>query len=106
VAQGRVAAADVGRVAKDPAESMLFRQLLERRAGVGDRGEMAARRAAAAILVELVPEVREVGQRLSRLAGLRGDDEQRVLNAYLRADSEDRGRVRRVEHVKLRVGLG
>src|SRR5439155_13860919 len=87
-------------------ESVLLRQLLERRARVGDRREMPAGRSAAAVLVELVPEVREVRQRLGRLAGLRRDDEQRVLNADLRADAEDRGRVRRVENVKLRVGLG
>ena len=42
VAQRRVAAADVRRVGEDPAEAVLGRQLLERGAGVGDRGELAA----------------------------------------------------------------
>ena len=68
----RVAPADVRVAGERPPEAVLVRQLLEARAGVGDRHEVGA------VLGER-PEVREQRQRLDRAAGLGGDDEQRAL---------------------------
>ena len=91
--QRAVAAADVRVAVEDLAEAVLARQLLERRARVGDRGEV---RAVALARVEGL----EHRHRLDRPARLRGDDHQRAVEVDAVEDLADLVRVRRVQDVQ------
>ena len=74
-AEGRqraVAPADVRIAGEHLPEAVLLGELLEARAGVGDRREVGA-------LTDERPEVREQRQRLDRAARLGGDEEQRAV---------------------------
>ena len=99
VGQRRVAAADVRWVGEYPAEAVVLRQRLERRARIGDGRELLA------VPLCLLVEVREVRERLGRLARLGGDDEKRCRELDLRAHTEDRRGIGRVEDVQLRVSF-
>ena len=70
--QRAVAPADVRVAREHPPEGVLAGQLLQARAGVGDRHEAGA-------IFEQRPEVGEQRQRLDRAPRLGGDDEQRAL---------------------------
>src|ERR1700694_5894319 len=76
VAERRVAAADVRRVGKDPAEAVILGQLLKGGARVCDRGKVAAGHPIAPAQAHLVPEVSEMREGLSRLTRLRRNYEQ------------------------------
>ena len=89
--QRGVAAAD-RRLARDDLHAALGRQLLERRAGVGDDEKAVSAPA------DPLPEVVEMAARLDRRARLRRDDEQRVVEL----EPPDRRRMRRVEHLERR----
>src|SRR5581483_5304525 len=89
-----VPAADRG-LAGEHGRAARPRQLLQRRAGVGDRDEAVG--ALAALPEEVVLRARlECGPRLG------GDDEQRALEVERIGEPADRLRVRRVEHVEPR----
>src|SRR5207244_10951334 len=72
VREGRVSPAYVGRVREDPAKPMLLGQLLERRPRIRDRRELRPSLALPTswrgAMVNLVPEIGEVRQRLRGLA--------------------------------------
>src|SRR6266849_3132328 len=76
IAERRVAPADVRRVAEYPAEAVVLRELLQRRARIGDGGEMPSRLPILPILsirgaaVYLFPEIGKVRERLGGLARL------------------------------------
>jgi hypothetical protein len=91
--QGAVAAADVGIAGEHPVKPALPGELLQARAGVGDRRVVAA-------VVDEREEVREQRQRLDRAPRLGRDDEQRPLGRDRRLHGTDRRRVGRVEHVQ------
>ena len=75
---------------------MCARQLLEARAGVGDRREVRA-------VGHQRPEVREQRKWLDRASGLRGDDEERSRRRHGLTDPAHGGSVRGVEHVQTGV---
>src|SRR4029077_12622649 len=84
---------------EDPAEVVVPRELLQRAARIGDRRELAS------LTLRLLPEMREMGQRLGGLARLRRDDEQRATDGDLLLDRKDGRGVGGVEHVEPRVSL-
>ena len=90
----RVAPADRRLAREHRGEAALARELLERRAGVGDRAELIA------VSTRPFPEVVGVRARLERRARLRRGDEQRTRDVELRLEIADRLRMRRVEDVE------
>src|SRR5207247_3308575 len=70
------------------------RNLLERGAGIGDRGETSA------VATRLFPEVLEMRERLERRPGLRGHDEQCPVEVEQLLGMPDHRRMRRVENVE------
>src|SRR2546430_279596 len=72
VRQGRIAAADLGRVQKDFAEVAFAGEALEARTRVGNRAKLLA------VFLGQLPEMREERHNLDRSAGLAGDHKERV----------------------------
>jgi len=68
--------------------------IFERRPRIGDRGKLAP------VATALLPEEIEVGASLERRAGLRGGDEERLLEIEELEDVADHRGMRRVEDVE------
>ena len=76
--QHRIAPADRGVAMEDAGKALLGRDLLQRRAGIGDRDEAMAGLVRADRLRDAIEEIILHHVRLGGAAGLAGDDEQRL----------------------------
>ena len=100
--QHGVASADRGIAVEDAGKALLGRDLLQRRAGIGDGDEAMAGLVLADGLGDAIEEIILHHVRLGGAAGFAGDDEQRVGEIDLLLHRAHLRGIGRIEHVQLR----